>query len=136
MSSKITLPLLAAAFAALTLSPASAGPQQEAVIKKLAAEAGVSSFSAQNGKALFLGTQIGGKPETPSCTICHTNDPRKAGKTRVGKLIEPMAVSVTPSRFTDPEKLAKWFRRNCTSVLGRECTTTEKGEILTYLNGL
>ena len=44
-----------------------------------------------------------------------------------------MAVSKTADRFTDPEKVAKWFLRNCTTVLGRECTATEKGDVITFL---
>ena len=39
-----------------------------------------------------------------------------------------------PARFTDPEKVAKWFLRNCTSVLGRECTAIEKGDFLTFMS--
>ena len=46
-----------------------------------------------------------------------------------------MAVSVSAERFTDPEKVAKWFTRNCNSVLGRECTAAEKGDVITYLSG-
>ena len=51
----------------------------------------------------------------------------------VRRPIEPMAVSVTPDRYTDPKKVAKWFRRNCKSVLGRECATLEKGDFLTFM---
>jgi hypothetical protein len=50
-----------------------------------------------------------------------------------GKSIEPVAVSVSPARYTDPAKVEKWFRRNCTEVLGRECTPLEKGDWLTYV---
>jgi mono/diheme cytochrome c family protein len=95
-----------------------------------------SSFSAARGKTLFLGTHTGGKPATPSCSTCHTQNPRASGRTRAGKVIKPMAVSKTPSRFTDPKKVAKWARRNCKTVLGRECTKTEIGDILTYLNSI
>jgi hypothetical protein len=45
-----------------------------------------------------------------------------------------MAVSMTPDRFTDPEKVAKWFSRNCNGVLGRDCTAVEKGDFITYLS--
>jgi uncharacterized protein DUF1924 len=131
----LTIVLVAAFFALIAaFSPASAGPKQDVVIAKLTSETGVCSFSAKNGEDFFQGTHIGGKPETPSCTTCHTKNPRAKGKTRVGKPIEPMAVSANPERFIDPDKMAKWFRRNCNSVVGRECTTTEKGEILTYQN--
>ncbi len=76
-----------------------------------------------------------GKSETPACTVCHTASPLKMGETRAGKPIEPMAVSVTPDRYSDPKQMAKWFRRNCKSVLGRECTAQEKGDFLTFMIG-
>ena len=49
------------------------------------------------------------------------------------KLIEPMAASVAPTRYADPAKVEKWFKRNCTEVLGRECTPLEKGDWLAYM---
>lgn len=98
--------------------------------------AGGKNFSADAGKALFQGQHSGGKPDTPSCTTCHTTDPRNVGKTRVGKEIAPMALSKSPDRFSDPAKVDKWFTRNCNTVLGRECTPQEKGDIITYLSGL
>ena len=131
-----TTALAAMALGIATFGIAKADPMRDAIIAGFAAEAGVSSFSAEDGKAFFQGTHTGGKPETPSCTSCHTDSPFTAGKTRVGKVIEPMAVSITPERFTDPETVAKWFRRNCNSVLGRECSALEKGNILTYLSSL
>lgn len=27
----------------------------------------------------------------------------------------------------------KWFRRNCNDVMGRECTTVEKADVLSWL---
>jgi hypothetical protein len=121
------------------LSPAGADPARDAILAGLADQAktenpAFAGFSADNGKALFEANHTGGKPDTPSCTSCHGKDPTQAGQTRAGKAIEPMAVSTTPSRFTDPEKVAKWLLRNCNSVLGRECTATEKGDVLTYLS--
>lgn len=110
-----------------------ANPARDAIIAGYATQAGQSP-SAARGKALFMGTHTGGKPETPSCTVCHTQNIHNPGRTRVGKPIEPMAVSVTPSRFTDPAKVEKWLGRNCRTVLGRECTPLEKADILTWLN--
>jgi len=48
-------------------------------------------------------------------------------------VIDPMALSVNPERYTDPDKIEKWFLRNCKWTLGRECTAQEKGDVLTYL---
>ena len=100
-----------------------------------AADTGFAGFDAGRGEALFTGKHAGGKPETPSCTSCHTTNLKGPGETRAGKRIEPMAASVNPKRYTDPADVAKWFKRNCGDVLGRECTAQEKGDVLTYLLG-
>ena len=98
-----------------------------------AASPAFSGFSAKRGETLHLSKFTGGKPATPSCTTCHGDSPRSAGRTPSGKSIEPVAVSVSPARYTDPAKVEKWFRRNCTEVLGCECTPLEKGDWLTYV---
>ena len=92
-----------------------------------------TGFDSNRGENLYLKKFAGGKTDTPSCTSCHTNSPTQTGETRAGKVIEPMAVSVNPKRYQTLKKAEKWFRRNCKSVLGRECTTTEKGDFLTFM---
>lgn len=92
-----------------------------------------AGFDSNRGKDLYLKEFVGGKKDTPSCTSCHTNNPTQLGETRAGKSIEPMAVSVNPKRYQTLKKAEKWFRRNCKSVLGRECTSTEKGDFLTFM---
>jgi hypothetical protein len=116
-------------------------PQQKVIFEKYlglakTGDAGFKDFSAERGKTLFLGRHAGGKVDTPSCTTCHTADPAKPGRTRAGKEIAPMAASVNAKRFTDPAEVEKWFKRNCSDVLGRECTVVEKGDVLVYLLGL
>ncbi|MBW6505639.1 MAG: DUF1924 domain-containing protein [Rhodobacteraceae bacterium] len=106
-----------------------------ALIAKFAAEAGITA-DAEAGKAFFLANQAGGGADTPSCTSCHTADPRAMGEARTGKPIEPMALSVNPKRFTDTAFVDKWFGRNCDSVLGRECTSAEKANVLAYYSSL
>ena len=127
------------AILALAAADAMADPSRDAILAALAsmakqADPGFAGFSAARGEAFWTATHTGGKPDTPSCTTCHTNDPTKAGQTRAGKAIEPMAVSVNPKRFTDAEAVTKWFTRNCNSVLGRDCTAAEQGDVLTYLS--
>ena len=95
----------------------------------------LKAFSAQRGKELFQSTFSSGKPDTPSCTTCHTVDPKTQGVTRAGKAIASMAFSKNPDRYQDAEKVKKWFRRNCKSVLGRVCTDQEKGDFLTFMLG-
>jgi Domain of unknown function (DUF1924) len=98
-----------------------------------ASNSAFSGFSAERGEHLFRTNFSSGKPDTPSCTTCHTTDPRKTGQTRAGKDIEPMAASANPKRYTDQAKAEKWFGRNCNNVLGRECTATEKGDFITFM---
>lgn len=116
---------------------AAAGPRDELLNRYKAeartADASFSGFSAARGEALYRDRHAGGKPDTPACTSCHANDPRKPGQTPTGKAIDPVAVSVSPDRYTDSAKVEKWFRRNCNEVLGRECTALEKGDWLTWM---
>ena len=118
-----------------------ASPARDAILKSYADQAkaddaSFAGFSAARGKEFFLSQHKGESADITSCTSCHGEDARKAGQTRAGKSIDPMAVSFTPERFTDPAKVEKWFGRNCKSVLGRECTAWEKGDFITYLSGL
>lgn len=129
----IALCLLAAG----AIGARAAGPQ-DAVMAALteaakAADPGFRGFSTAAGKALFMATHSGGKPDTPTCITCHSENPSAAGKTRAGKTIEPMAVSANPKRFTDMADVQKWFGRNCNSVLGRDCTPQEQGDVATWL---
>jgi uncharacterized protein DUF1924 len=117
-----------------------ANPARDAILAAFAAAAkqadpAFTGFSAERGHAFWTAAHTGGKPDTPSCTSCHTVDPTAAGQTRAGKQIAPMAVSKTPDRFTDSAKVEKWFGRNCSTVLGRDCTAAEKGDVITYLAG-
>lgn len=120
---------------ALGATAALAGPAQKAVIDHYTAGAGTAG-SPERGKALFLAAHSGGKPDTPSCTTCHGMDLAKAGKTRAGKPIEPLAPSANAKRLTDVVEVEKWLTRNCDSVLGRACSPTEKADVVAYLAGL
>jgi hypothetical protein len=96
----------------------------------------VSAFSAARGEALFRGRHGSAGGDEVGCFSCHTTDPRKPGRTRAGKTIDPMAPAITPTRFSDAAKTEKWFSRNCGDVLGRPCTAAEKGDFLTWLIGI
>ncbi len=123
--------VLAALGMAATVAVA-ASPARQAILDGYAAKAG-GQPSAARGKAFFFATHSGGKPNVGSCTACHGKNPRNTGRTRAGKPIEPMAVSVTPSRFTDAAKVEKWFGRNCKTVLGRVCTAAEKADFIAFM---
>lgn len=94
---------------------------------------GFAGFSAQRGEGFFKSTH----GREWSCASCHTQSPTAGGKhAKTDKPIAPLAPAANAERFTRPDKVEKWFRRNCSDVLGRECTPAEKGDVLTYLMSL
>jgi len=95
--------------------------------------AGFSGFSAQRGAAFFKITH----GREWSCASCHTPNPAATGQhAKTDKPITPLAPAANAERFTRPDKVEKWFRRNCNDVLGRACTASEKGDVLAYLMSL
>lgn len=95
--------------------------------------AGFTGFSVQRGETFFKTTH----GRDWSCASCHTQDPATAGKhAKTSKPIAPLAPAANAERFTRPDKVEKWFRRNCNDVLGRGCTPLEKGDVLSYLMSL
>lgn len=92
-----------------------------------------AGFSAERGASFFKAERTHSDGKKVSCATCHTSDPRKQGKTRANKVIEPMATIANPQRFTDAAKVEKWFGRNCKDVLERACTAQEKGDYIQYL---
>ena len=136
------LPVIAVIIVAVGVLPGSASsadPRRDAILAELLAqarkdEAGFTRFAPERGAAFYRASHPGGKQE--SCASCHGASPLERGKTRVGKDIEPMAVSKNPARYTDKATVEKWFTRNCQDVLGRACTAKEKGDFITYMMGL
>lgn len=90
--------------------------------------------SASRGEALFR-QRFNHNDKMPACTSCHTDKPQQAGQHAItGKTIRPMATAANANRFTDPEKVEKWFGRNCKEVIGRPCTPAEKADFITYMS--
>ena len=95
-----------------------------------AANPAFQGFSPANGERFFK--QKHGNDW--SCASCHTDNPAAQGKhAKTGKLIQPLAPAANSERFTNPEKVAKWFKRNCNDVLDRVCSPQEKGDVIAYL---
>jgi mono/diheme cytochrome c family protein len=92
--------------------------------------AAFKDFTVAAGQKLY--TTVG--PNQLACSSCHTDSPKNEGKhAKTNKVIEPMAPSVNPKRFSDLAQVEKWFKRNCNDALGRACTTQEKGDFMTYV---
>ena len=117
--------LVGAAIAVTPVLAVAGDAARDAILQSYAEQAagedpGFAGFSADRGQALYMGPHQGGNPETTACAACHTADPAAEGRHRkTGRAIEPMAVSVNPGRFTDPEEVEKQFGRDCKNVLGR-----------------
>jgi len=100
-------------------------------------QAGGRDFSAERGKAFWQKKRAVEDGQALSCSSCHGSDAelRESGRHyKSGKVIEPMAPTANKDRYTDMEKLEKWFTRNCKQVVKRECSAQEKGDVLRYLS--
>ena len=122
---------------ALSSTPAWAAADFNALYRIYSAQAGTPGkpFDAARGKTFWNTEQISDNGTRMNCVTCHGSDLKQPGKHNTsGKRIEAMAPSVNPERYTDMEKIEKWFTRNCKQVLKRECTAQEKGDVLRYLS--
>jgi cytochrome c553 len=91
--------------------------------------------SAQRG-AEFHTRRFGVSAKLAACASCHTDNPAQAGRHVVtDKQIKPLAPAANAERFSDPAKVEKWFKRNCTEVVGRECTAAEKADFIAFVIG-
>jgi hypothetical protein len=91
--------------------------------------------AAQRG-AEFHARNFGVSAKLTSCASCHTDNPAQAGRHVVtDKAIKPLAPAANAERFSDPTKVEKWFKRNCTEVVGRECTAAEKADFIAFVIG-
>ena len=90
--------------------------------------------SVQRGQAFFT-KEWGVSKKMPNCTVCHGKNLRADGKHVVtDKRIAPLSPTANPERFTSSRKVEKWFRRNCTEVVGRECTAAEKADFIQFVS--
>ena len=95
---------------------------------------GATKPDVQAGQRLWLDTFTAKDGLERSCTTCHGDNLKQAGRhIRTKKLIKPMAPSVNPDRLTKTRDIKKWFKRNCKWTLGRECTAVEKADLLSFI---
>jgi hypothetical protein len=133
MNRSTTVRQLATALTAgALLSPAVHAVTADELLAGYRAQAGMAA-SPPRGERFFNATH--GKEW--SCASCHGTVPTQAGKhASTGKAIGALAPSANAQRFSDAAKVEKWFRRNCNDVLGRECSATEKADVMSWLLGL
>jgi len=116
-------------------------------------------FSAEEGRAFYLGKHPVPVIGEVGCVSCHLQDPRRSVMRHRTKIpcrachviddaehvdpvnakkreINAFAPVANPRRFTDPEWVEKWFRVNCNYVLKRSCTAAEKGNLLAWVLSL
>lgn len=126
----ITLLLLVSANSTFAETPAS-------LVSDYAAEAAKTSPgftpSAKRGQSLFT-NEWGVSQKMPNCTTCHGKNIKAEGKHVVTeKRIAPFSPAANPERFSSAAKVEKWFKRNCTEVVGRECTAAEKADFIQFI---
>ena len=89
--------------------------------------------SAARGQGFFA-REWGVSRKMPNCTVCHGKDTKADGKHVItDKRIAPLSPAANPERFTSNAKVEKWFKRNCTEVVGRECTAAEKADFIQFV---
>lgn len=125
------LPLLLALFAA-SATAATPGAMRDAYAAEARRSDPGFAASAARGEALFRREQATADGRV-SCAGCHTDDPRREGRTRAHKAIAPLAPAINAERFSDAAKTEKWFGRNCKDVFARACTPAEKADFIAWL---
>ena len=124
-------PAVAAVLAICLLDAASAVTPPD-IARGFESQAGAPGH-VERGRTLFTRTQGG----QWSCSSCHGVAPTGTGQhASTGKSIAPLAPAFNSERFTDPAKVEKWFRRNCKDVLSRECSASEKADVMAFLMSL
>jgi len=119
----------------LVLAGVSTGvmPAESNVVKELLLEyatQGATVADAAAGQRLWFNAFH----DKRSCTNGHGEKLKQTGRhVRTKKLIEPMAPSVNPNRLQKAHEIRKWFKRNCKWTLGRECTASEKANLLAFI---
>jgi hypothetical protein len=89
--------------------------------------------SVQRGLA-FFNKEWSVSQKMPNCTVCHGKNLKNEGKHVVtDKRIDPLSPAANAERFTSSKKVEKWFKRNCTEVIGRECTAAEKADFIQFV---
>ncbi|MGE4296136.1 MAG: DUF1924 domain-containing protein [Campylobacterales bacterium] len=107
-------------------------PNAESLLNEFKTQGG-GPFDAKRGEAAWMQENLI-KGEKMSCVTCHGKDLTQGGKHYTsGEAIDPMAPSVTKTRFSDLKHTRKWFKRNCKEVYGRECTPQEKGDFMLFI---
>ena len=133
MKLQITKQLVGLGVSAFSISCAWGGAVDD-LLQRYQAQ-GVKSFDAAAAETQWDRPHLdAASGETRRCSTCHTVNLKVRGKhATTGKVIDPLAPSVNPTRLTDVEKIEKWLGRNCKWTLGRECTPQEKGNFLVMI---
>ncbi len=115
-----------------------------------------AGFSTEHGHELYFQKRVLPVVGAINCASCHMADPREeiiAHRSKVlcrqchvindsehphpkdAKLrkILPLAPSANPKRLTSFDHVEEFLKPNCEMVIGRECTTQEKGDLIAWL---
>lgn len=106
-----------------------ATPLSDTLIKRYESISGQEA-NAQSGETFWNHDNNG-----RSCNSCHGSDVTQTGKhVKTKRVIKPLSPSVNAERLTDEHEIEKWFKRNCKWTVKRECTPSEKADVLKWLS--
>lgn len=90
-------------------------------------------FTAEAGRKFYLVRRTWQSSDY-TCSGCHTDDPKKTGRhIETKQPIKPLAPIANPDRFTNAAAVEANFVAHCMDLHERDCTSYEKGNIITYL---
>ena len=116
----------------LLCAPLAAASPLDDLLSDYRAVAG-AGFDAERGARLWR-NQVSVDGQTRHCGLCHGQDLTRPGRhERTLKPIEPLAPRANPARLSEIAQIEKWLGRNCRWTWGRDCTASERGDLLTYL---
>lgn len=128
MTKRVSLLCLMSTFILITFTGMAHAATPNELLKKY--EGLSAAASPTRGESFFI-TKHG---KEWSCSSCHDKAPNHDTHHIVtNKLIKPLSPNANSDRFTNEVKVEKWFRRNCNDVVGRECTSQEKADVLSWL---
>lgn len=127
----------AIALLCLALVPLARAGTPADILARYTAEAaqGTPGFapSDERGRS-FFNRDWGVSQKMPACASCHGKDLHADGKHIItGKRIAPLSPEANAERFASVPKVEKWFKRNCSEVVGRECSAAEKADFIQFV---
>jgi hypothetical protein len=94
----------------------------------------ISAINARAG-CHRQGYDVAGGAVSGACHVIHDEEHPARAKAKKRK-IEPVAPSHGLNRLTAPDTVEVFLMLNCKLTFNRQCTTLEKGDVLTWIQSI